>query len=364
MISNYILQTFIIRKWTIVFIILFVILMGIGSPYPYVGIGFFLILMFFGIIGKCIIPESILISESTIAEQGLVQNQAYRLTVIIASGIGFSIIVWTISAYLFKSITYGTVLLLLILVFEIIKYYKSKRVYTSPPLHDKILLLSIMSIALGFYHYGLNEVIINNYYYNSFRWDLGIHVYNSAIIKNCGLPQLNMIGIPQYAPVCHVGLPVLLSGVSQITLTSLYQSSRIIAIIGYLLLSLGVLSLIKVEKYNSIIVVFASFSVLIWGSLNLPFDLALGNWSGVLDPYYRSAGKIGCASGSYYHNLPQLWSMVFAGVSFISYDKFAKYRNKHDLYLCTAYIVVSGLIKPSTAIILVPALLIIMVLGR
>ena len=353
----------------IIFVLFVIFTMGFGNPTPWTGLSVFACLGIFFFSGSVVIKTKLDVFLSTSAN--FFDNTACLVITIvlnIAMGITLALSFWTASLYVFKNSWFGSLLLLCFMIIGVWQFIKKYR--TSYQLYPSqtLIWISIIAIIIGIYHNYFLEFQYNGFvYYNGFyRTDLVFHTFIASLIYESGLPLINIIGNPEYAfqPPGHYGVMILIAGVRHITGLTIYQSVKVLSIIGYLMVALTSLSFVIKSNIKFFFLFIISIGSLIWGSLSIPIDFFSGNIAGVFNPYIFSYIKPNCPSGSMYHNITQLFAIIITGAGVLSLRIYLLKKQNFFFLLSCFFIAITFNIKPSITILTIPAFFIFLFLSK
>ncbi|MBM3328414.1 MAG: hypothetical protein FJY67_02940 [Calditrichaeota bacterium] len=282
-------------------------------------------------------------------------GQAGSIVMTFAAGMVTAMLLWMLSGALLKSMTAGTIALALTGIGGLTRW-RQRGVWS-------ILAAKAMgpagwvvtaAMTLGILHYGVQGVKLGEaLYFRGYIGDLAHYAYLGALIRESGLPLINLTGSDGgvYQPLQHLGLPILLAGFGDIGRSDPYLGIRLLGIWGYPLIALTGWTL--ANSASPRLRPLAALSPLIFGGLFLLTEIPRGNWLGVFNPYMRAIVQPGSASGSLYHSITQLWSVVFAGAALLAWSEGR--RRERFRHLAFIFLTGSMLTKPSLVIFLLPA---------
>lgn len=279
-----------------------------------------------------------------------------RILLSLSLGIGASLFVWGVSFLLVGRSFPGTLVLLTLAVWGLVTHPKSAS-DDLLLLPDEFLATCAAALGLGVYHWGLIGIPLGGMiiFPGGSSGDIQFHSGLAALIQSNGLPlvELSGLGVDKFFAPTHLGVPVLLSGMADALAIAPLEASRILAPLGYLILALSVYCLLDDPRIGGRWRFLFAVSSLAIGSLTFVADLVSFNVNGVAAPVIRATFSPGTASGSIYHNITQLFALGLAATALAVIHK----TGWRFLGIALSLIVVSGLIKPSLIIILMPALL-------
>lgn len=354
------------RKYSDMFLGVLVILgllLSVGAPVPWNGARLLFAVFVFFFAGYSLVPAHALNpnhSPSAFAQSSLV------LLLSFGAGLAAAFVCWFLSAYLFKSFLPGTICTLLLAALGAFRFRRNPSITMGFFRSPAALAVSLFSLALGCYIYGVIEVQVGDQFAYSFRWDLFMHMFSAAIVRDSGLPMINKTGsgISDFSFLTHVGYSVFVSGVDDLTRTSVFQAARFLGIFSFWLISIAGLSLACRLTRSQLGAGLAACGTLIWGGLLLPFAIHARNIDAMLDPYVHGLFGSCMASGTMYHNGTQFMAVSTLMLGLVSLDAYTRDRNLHYLTLAAVLFVVSGLTKPSSIIVVAPALILVMAVKR
>jgi hypothetical protein len=272
---------------------------------------------------------------------------------------------WTASLYLFKSAALGSVAVFAIAVICMWRFRKQIR--TKHVRHGAVVLTvtSLIAVMLGVWQQSGNELPTDSqlaerggpptelYLYTDRHGDLPVHLHNASLVGDSGLPRIDTNGLPgrTHSSLVHTGYSALLAGVHSFTGATYYQLATSMWLLAYLLIVWSALTLVEELAMPGWLRVVAAVGPLVWGPIGVPFsNLALKPVS----------------AGLMFHNFPQVWSVAVGGVAIVCFQRYvhAKTRDTPMIAAAAAAIAISGLIKPSLAILFGPALLLSLLLLR
>lgn len=323
------------------------VLLGIGVPTPWTGVGFLFVWTVFFLGGHTCRP-------------GRGGEEPASVVARTALGLALAIVLWSLSAYVTKALWPGT---LTLLAFAAAGLRSTLRALSAevdgagaphaPPGVTAAVLIG--ALGLGLYVEGKNEIVRGDLILYSFRWDWDVHLYWASLVREQGLPLVGTAGSPE-APLerlMHTGLLCSIAGIEQLTRTTPYQAARILAVGCFALIALAGLALVRARPLPRPTLVLAALAPLVWGAASLPFDLSRPGWSAVQDPYHSGAFASTTAAGALYHNLTQLESVALAAAALTV----VPWKAGGSWTLAALLTGAAGLVKPTTAAVLGPALL-------
>lgn len=266
-----------------------------------------------------------------------------------ALGMCMALIAWLLSAYIYGNVFLGSLALVSTTLAGGFKFYSDRNnFYQNTNSKYLIILATVGAVIFG---YVIGNIFHNQEYIFSHRYlDWFSHLDRAGYVRENGLP------LPGH--LTHVGLFVLLAGISDFLAVNIYQASIILSLICFVILPLTSWHLLSEFSLPIWLRSVASIAPLLWGGLNLPLDLWNGDLAAMMDPYPRRI----MPSGTLYHNLTQLVSVSLIAV-FIQMYKQSCILKCQWFFLVTCLVLFSsGLVKPSGVIIFAPALLITLTL--
>jgi hypothetical protein len=280
---------------------------------------------------------------------------------IAASGIACAWFLWTASGYLTGGMTAGSVAVVVVGAVGWVRAIRGN--LTRPPERPELIAIAI-ALGAGFYLTGLNEIWGSDRVFFTFRYDWDVHLHIAGIISEHGLPKLEHSGAARYPidAVSHVGWPVLVAGVESLTQTSLFTAARGLTVGGFAVIALAACGIARRRLDRLPVVLLVSVAPLVWGGLALAASLARGDVDAILDLRQAWPGP-GIVSGVMYYNATQLFAvaLVLAGLAVLDRDELPR---PIELAAGYALIAISASIKPSLAIVVVPALLLVLTAAR
>jgi len=175
--------------------------------------------------------------------------------------------------------------------------------------------------------------------------DLLYYIGKAEIIKKYGFPILNPIYVQsdndpvyssKYQFMSHYMVPMYWIGLSRMFGLTIIQSSKISAVIGYLIIFGAIYQISRLIGLSHNKSLLAGAMSIVWGKM-------IGFFS-----YLLKGGITGWAfSGSFYHNPPQLHSTAIAFVGLAMVITYYKNREKNLLYLSAFLIGWSSHFKPA-----------------
>jgi hypothetical protein len=354
------------KKYSDVFLGVLVILgllLSVGTPVPWNGARLLVAVFVFFFAGYSLLPAHALKPRQlpiAFAQSSLV------LLLSFGAGLAAAFVCWFLSAYLFKNFLLGTICTLLFAALGIFRIRRNPGILMGFFRSPTAVAVSLFSLALGCYIYGAIEVQVGDHFAYSFRWDLPLHMFDAALVRDSGLPMINSTGsgMSDYHLMTHVGYSVFVAGVEDLTRTSLFQAARFLGIFSFWLISVAGLSLACRLTKSQFGAGLAASGTLIWGGVLLPFAIHARNIDAMLDPYTHGFFGSGMASGTMYHNGTQLVAVLTLALGLVALDAYCRIRNLQYLSWAVLLFVVSGLTKPSTIIVIAPALLLVMAIKR
>lgn len=342
------------------FAVVLAIALGAFAPTPWTGIGFALTWSLFFFVGSSWLPA--LAPRQTASSERSLRSCVLAT----AAGLGTCLLLWSTSALTLKSFWPGTAVAGSAGVLGLVRFTRRAREHSAVASSPTVQAVVVLATLLGVYLEGLNELVWKGHAHYTFRSDWDAHLYWAALVREQGLPFVGPAGSPEvpFASLMHTGLLCLVVGIEQITQTTLYQAARIFAVGCFPLLALAGLSLLARFGLGAQWSVLAALSGLVWASPALPLEIWNANWKGVWDLYLARITDPLPASGSLYHNLTQLGSVAVAATALVALDECVGSRRDRHLALACFLVVVSGLIKPTTFVVLAPALCVVLVLAR
>jgi hypothetical protein len=312
---------------------------------------------------------SVLAGMATLARVFPVRDATAPMLLVTAAahGVATAVILWTASALAFKRLGPGTAALAILSLAGIPRLRAAwrGRVPLGPGEVPQAAGVATAALVLGLYVNGFNEVEHGGRLLFTFRFDWPSHLYWAGLVREQGLPLVGGSGVSSvpFAALTHTGLLCLLAGIEQAARVGPYGAARILGVAGFPLLALAAW-LGLAGRAAGTARMLAALSPLVWGGIGLPFDAFAGNREGLLDPYLGGLAPLSVPAGTLYHNLTQLWSVALAAVALVVIDACLSRRQPGGLLLAGGLLGVSWLVKPSTPLALVPALLLIAFLAR
>ena len=345
-------------------IIFFAVAMVGGSGTPWVGISLFASWAIFILTGFAVLPALLADPDKN---QNLTEQQATWILLNTATGLCVALFLWLGSGYIFHTFWPGTAALLIISALGLFRLVHQQKSYKLSTPTGILFAVIIIAFLLGLYHYWLIEfhwqdsLIFSGIY----RGDLFFHTYWATLIKENGLPLIDMTGNPStpFELPTHIGIDILMAGIQNLTRISMFQTTRILVPIGYSLLGLFALSVVYQPHRKKILIFIAAISILVWGGLSLPLDVVTGNIRGILIPYVSSTINRN-GSGSLYHSLTQIFSVALTGAALVAMRKHILSDDLRYFILANVLIGTTLLVKPSISILTAPAMFIFLLLDR
>lgn len=290
-----------------------------------------------------------------------------KLVMATAHGVGSAVVVWTVSALAFKRLGPGTVALVGLSVVGLWRARSAWKGRTpfAPGEAAAAASTLIAALALGLYVNGFNEIQKGDALVFTFRFDWPSHLYWAQLVKERGLPLVGGSGVATvpFAALTHTGLLCLVAGIQELAGVGPYGAARILGVGGFPLLALaGWAGAGRAASGRS--AVLAGLSTLVWGGIGAPLDLLAGNTAGILDPYLGGIAPLAVPSGALYHNLTQLLSVALAAAALCAVDASVTGRAPRGLLLAGSLLGAAWLLKPSTPLVLMPALVLACLVAR
>jgi len=342
--------------------------LSISVPTPWVGLVYLLagVVAFF--VGDLVISG--IIKDGEDAQSATLDgfDQAGYLVVRLAVGFVVVLLIFTIGFYLFKAFIPIALLIIPLTVWGWLRCLRSGSVCTvvhSSALSSVILIVGLASL-LALAHFGIYEVRWGeNYMYRLFREDISHYAFAGSLIRESGMPLIELSGSPEfgYFFLAWNGIPTLIAGISKTTLITPVQSLRLLAVWGYIIIGLSSLALLKGVWADGWKAGLVAFTVFLFGGIYLLTEALRGNTAGLVNPYLFAVVKPGTASGSFYHSMTQVWSTALAGASFVALRGAIQKNSRWIIPFCFL-IAFSANVKPSYAIFILPATVILFALTR
>lgn len=331
--------------------LLLIIVPGIGASTPWTGLGFVLIVVIMLGLGLAVMPRGAICDTS----------RAGSLVVLVATGVSIAVFLWSVSLYLIKDAGLGTLLIIGVAAFGF-----RRRQRDLPSLTPSGPELAAISIALliGFYITGINDLRFGDEIHFSYRYDWSAHGHYAALVAELGLPPVGLTGAPNvpFNGLSHAGLSTLIAGTEQLTLTTIYQAMRILALLSFPIIALGSYALLSSRVSNLRWRVALCLTPLFWAGLVLAVELVrsiyfVGDFYGVIDPYRRALYRGLVPAGNFYHNIPQSLSVALGMAVLVAIDHWRQSKKQAWFVAAVMVLGVSMSIKPSLLIVFAPALL-------
>lgn len=332
--------------------------LAVRSPAPWTGAAFIVVWGVFALAGL-----------ATLRLVFPLREPSTLLLVVMATahGMGSAVVLWSVSALAFKRLGVGTAALVCLSMIGLRQtpaMWRGRRPLSSGEAIDA-MWVAIAALALGLYVNGGNEIQEGDVLLYTFRWDWPSHLHWAQLVKEQGLPLVGGSGVSSvhFAALTHTGALCLLAGIQEATRIGPYGAARILGVGCFPLLALAALLGVGHRALGRR-VVLAGLSPLVWGGMGFPIDVLTGNHPGILDPYLNGMVPMAVPSGTLYHNLTQLSSVALAAAALAAVDRCMSRRELGGFLLGGGLLGVSWLLKPSTSLVVMPALVLICLLAR
>ncbi len=293
------------------------------------------------------------------------------LALAVGGGLMLSVALGTASAYLFKQLTPGLTLTVVIGVLTTLLLAARLRgnriglgvgLWTLVGITTVPLCLGLWQHVFMAFPYDLpgGRMIV----FADMHRDSGFHVYLASILRETGLPLIDLHGSPahEFAPVTHTGHAVLMGMLATVLRTSLYGASTALWIVSMVLMVWSAAVLLLRAGVPTAFVWLGSLALLVIGPVTTP-PMAL------LTQPELAVRQSPLVSARMYWNLPQALSIAMVAVALICFDRYCRAqagsRDRLNAILVTAAaIVASGWVKPSLFVFYGPALVITLLVHR
>ena len=287
---------------------------------------------------------------------------------LLAVGWATLIAVSTASLYLTKGMRAGELLLVMLAVVSgVLLWRRRPRIRSSD--HVTLAVIGLTTLMLGLWQHAATALPvpgdIDYLAFSDLHLDLPIHVTMAGMIRDSGLPLINMSpsSTHAYSAPSHVGHAIAIASYSSVLGISLYAASTVGWIIATMLTGWCAVALLftkaRLKVRYSLTVVLATLAI---GQFTLPW---------LHDPTNPKAPLvtgIWLASRSYW-NISQAISIALTMGGLLVLDRYCEFRRSGQAQLlvlgtAVALITIGGLVKPSLIIFFGPGLIIWLAVSR
>ncbi|MBM3326299.1 MAG: hypothetical protein FJY65_04880 [Calditrichaeota bacterium] len=359
-------MTFNLLKSIIPIVAATAVILTIAAPQPWIGLVYIVLGLVLISLGHLILKVFIRDFNDDSIEAGNGIDLARLISVRLGGGFLTLMLLWTAAFYLSKQFWLLSIVVFLLCalgIFYLCRDIRSRRIQLKMIGISFVIVLGLSSL-LALAHYGVYEVRIGDeYVYRLFRDDFGFHSYIAALIRENGLPLVEITGSAAYKNnfLIATGLQTVAAGICKTTLITPFQAMRILAVWGYIAIALSCLALLKAKYEDGAISGLLALTVFIFGGLFLITEALRLNLGGIISPYTRAIVAPGAASGAFFHSITQVWATALTAVGFLTLKKSLENKNGHIL-LFGLLVAGSGLVKPSYVIFIFPAAIILFAL--
>ncbi len=298
-------------------------------------------------------------------------NLSEMFAVAVGGGLMLSVTLGTASAYLFKQVGPGVVLSVVVGVLTTLLLAARLRgnrvrlgtgVWTLAGITTIPLCLGLWQHVFMAFPHDLpgGRMIV----FADMHRDSGFHVYMSSILRDTGLPLVDLHGSPahEFAPVTHTGHAVLMGMLAAVLRTSLYGASTALWIVSMVLMAWSAAVLLLRAGVPKAFVWLGSLTLLVIGPVTTP-PIALLTQP---DLAIRQSPLV---SARMYWNLPQALSIAMVAVGLVCFDWYCRAQagsreRLKAIIVTAAAIAASGWVKPSLFVFYGPALVITLLVHR
>ncbi len=284
--------------------------------------------------------------------------------VAIATGLATQVSAWTASLYLTGGFLAGTLALLCPIFFGGYLWWRFRpRVdFANPAL---FVSTGVFAFLMGLWQHALAGLRVGRGFeqiaFSDLHRDIAFHVNLAGLIREVGLPPINMWASPTYDfnTLGHTGHAVLIAGYAQLLRAPLYEASTIVWIVATVLIGWGSLALVSTQNSGFTFKLLAAIGTLVWGHFALT-DMGWLNDPGNALSVETAGAWI--ASRSYW-SLSQALSIALTLGGLLVLARFCVIRRVGRssalvLGASVALIAIGGWTKPSLVIFYGPALVI------